>query len=117
MSYSQGDIILVPFPFTDQSGSKRRPAVVVSNSLVNNSNDLIIAQLTTQEIYGPLAVQIDNNDVVTPFKPPHNRQFIYCKKVAVIDKSLIQKKITAIKEDSKKRDVLSRIQSMFDLEQ
>lgn len=26
-----GDVILVPFPFTDQSQSKQRPAVVVSS--------------------------------------------------------------------------------------
>ena len=29
--YSFGTIVLVPFPFTDQSGIKRRPAVVVSS--------------------------------------------------------------------------------------
>lgn len=26
---SFGDVVLVPFPFTDQSGTKKRPAVVV----------------------------------------------------------------------------------------
>jgi mRNA interferase MazF len=29
-SYKQGDVLLVPFPFTDQSGSEQRPAVVIS---------------------------------------------------------------------------------------
>jgi mRNA interferase MazF len=30
--YSFGDVVLVPFPFTDQSGIKRRPAVIVSSA-------------------------------------------------------------------------------------
>jgi len=29
--YEFGDVILVPFPFTDQRTTKRRPAVVVSS--------------------------------------------------------------------------------------
>jgi mRNA interferase MazF len=30
MPYEFGHLVLVPFPFTDQTSSKRRPAVVVS---------------------------------------------------------------------------------------
>ena len=30
-SYSFGDIVLVSFPFTDQSAAKQRPAVVISS--------------------------------------------------------------------------------------
>ena len=29
--YEFGDLVLVPFPFTDQSTVKRRPALVISN--------------------------------------------------------------------------------------
>ncbi len=48
-SYSFGDIVLVPFPFTDQSATKRRPAVVVSsNSYHRSSPDLIIMAVTSQ---------------------------------------------------------------------
>lgn len=30
MRFDFGDVVLVPFPFTDQSGTKKRPAVIVS---------------------------------------------------------------------------------------
>ena len=40
--YNFGDVVLVPFPFTDQSGSKKRPAVVVSSAAYNAARlDLI----------------------------------------------------------------------------
>jgi mRNA interferase MazF len=34
-AYGFGDIVLVPFPFTDQSGAKKRPAVIVSSAAYN----------------------------------------------------------------------------------
>ena len=44
-----GDIVLVPFPFTDQSTSKKRPAVVISSSRYNTERpDLIIMAVTSQ---------------------------------------------------------------------
>ena len=44
-----GDIILVPFPFTDQSTTKRRPAVVVSSEAYHNERpDLVILAITSQ---------------------------------------------------------------------
>ena len=35
MAYAFGDVVLVPFPFTDQTGIKKRPAVVVSSRGIN----------------------------------------------------------------------------------
>jgi hypothetical protein len=43
MSYNQGDIVLVPFPFTIGTSW---PAIVVSNSTVDNTEDVILAQIT-----------------------------------------------------------------------
>ena len=43
--FSFGDVVLVPFPFTDQSGTKNRPAVVVSSSGYNaNRPDIVIIE-------------------------------------------------------------------------
>ena len=48
-AYKQGDVLLVPYPFTDQSGSKRRPSVVVSGDAYNQTHsDVILAPITSQ---------------------------------------------------------------------
>jgi mRNA interferase MazF len=47
--YSFGDVVLVPFPFTDQAGNKKRPAVVISNAAYNAAHrDLVIMAVTSQ---------------------------------------------------------------------
>jgi mRNA interferase MazF len=49
MPYEFGAIVLVPFPFTDQSASKRRPAVVVSNRAYNRVRpDVVVMAVTSQ---------------------------------------------------------------------
>jgi mRNA interferase MazF len=48
-TFNFGDVILVPFPFTDQSGSKQRPAVIISSASYNGQRaDLIIMAITSQ---------------------------------------------------------------------
>jgi mRNA interferase MazF len=48
-NYEVGDVVLVPFPFTDQSASKRRPAVVVSSTAYHaNHINLILMGISSQ---------------------------------------------------------------------
>jgi mRNA interferase MazF len=47
-SFESGDVILVPFPFTDQQSNKKRPAVVVSSPAYHRTrSDIIIMALTS----------------------------------------------------------------------
>ena len=52
--YEFGDILLVPFSFTDQTTTKKRPAVVVSSSAYHLERpDLILLAVTSQVRAGP----------------------------------------------------------------
>lgn len=49
MAHAFGEVVLVPFPFTDQSGTKKRPAVIVSSNGYNaGRRDLVIMAITSQ---------------------------------------------------------------------
>jgi mRNA interferase MazF len=49
MHFDFGDVVLVPFPFTSQTASKKRPAVVVSSPAYNTARpDLVVMAITRQ---------------------------------------------------------------------
>ena len=57
-----GDVVLVPFPFTDQSATKKRPAVVISSqSYHRNHIDLVVMPITSQVrsriVFGEVPIQ------------------------------------------------------------
>jgi mRNA interferase MazF len=52
--FSFGDVVLVPFPFTDQSGTKKRPAAVVSSHVYNASRRDIVIMAITSQVRTPL---------------------------------------------------------------
>lgn len=48
-SHSFGDVLLVPFPFTDLTQTKSRPAVVLSSDAYHHDHyDLVIAAITSK---------------------------------------------------------------------
>ena len=47
-TYRRGDVVLLPFPYTDQSGSKRRPALILSTDAYNTRRaDIIVTPITS----------------------------------------------------------------------
>lgn len=60
--FVKGDIIVVPFPFSDLTQAKRRPALVIS---ALEGNDLILCQITSQSVRDNYAILLDDKDFNT----------------------------------------------------
>jgi len=57
--FVKGDVVVVPFPFSDLSTVKRRPALVVA---APGGDDIILCQITSQQIRDRYAVGITEAD-------------------------------------------------------
>ena len=82
----KGDIVLLPFPFTDLSVMKNRPAVV----LVQNDFDVTVAFITTQLHY-----KKTTDVVISDFKESglKKESLIRVNKIATIDRSIVLGKL------------------------
>lgn len=78
---AKGDVVLIKFPFTDLSGSKLRPAIV----LAETSLDLTVCFVTTQIVWQePTDVLIQPNAANGIRKP----SLIRSSKIATLDRLL-----------------------------
>lgn len=60
----QGDIVLIPVPFTDLSSTKRRPVIVVSNDNYNLSMpDMVVVAMTSTPSTNPYSFSITSVDL------------------------------------------------------
>ena len=57
--YARGDVVVIPFPFSDLSQSKRRPALVIAGS---GPEDFILCQITSKAVRDGLEVAIEDGD-------------------------------------------------------
>ena len=44
--FVKGDVVVIPFPFSDLSGSKKRPALVLADL---PGDDILLCQITSQQ--------------------------------------------------------------------
>jgi mRNA interferase MazF len=62
----QGDIVLIPIPFTDLSSRKRRPVIVISNDAYNQKTaDIVVAAMTSNPISVDYSFTITSADLET----------------------------------------------------
>ena len=57
--FVKGDVVVLPFPFSDLSSSKRRPALVVA---IASADDVILAQITSSSFSDNYAVELADKD-------------------------------------------------------
>jgi mRNA interferase MazF len=92
--YKRGDIVLVSFPFTDLSSSKRRPALVVSPDSFNETmQDLVLAAITSQgAVEG--ALTIDQSDCIEGILP--KKSVLKPAKLFTIHTTLVLREVCAL---------------------
>lgn len=78
----KGDIILIPFPFTDLSGSKKRPALV----LIPRASDITVSFISTQLRWQELMDLLLQPDATNGLKKP---SLVRIGKIATIDQALV----------------------------
>ena len=94
----QRDLLLVPFPFSDQKGKKVRPVVVISNNEFNqNSEDILVAAVTSNISKDKYTSNLANKDL------EEGKLYVDCciklENILKIDKEIIIRKIGKIKKE------------------
>lgn len=93
---NKGDIVLIPFPFTDLTSTKIRPAVVISSNLINQNNqDVIVAFISSI-----VPTQIEPTDFLVTSSDPDfgitglKKDSVFkMAKIVTLNKRLAQRKI------------------------
>ncbi len=103
----KGEVIVLPFPFSDLSASKKRPALVVATL---TGDDVICCQITSEARFDEYAIILNNND----FKDGSLQQtsMIRPNRIFTADKSIISYKAGTLKE-RKVREVEEKIIKIF----
>lgn len=97
ITYNRGDVILVPFPFSNQSATKKRPAVIISSDKYHNvSSDVLIMAITSriEQNTGIGECFINNWQSAGLLKPSAIKPAI-----STIEQSLILKRLGSLSSD------------------
>jgi mRNA interferase MazF len=59
--FVKGDVVILPFPFSDLSSSKKRPAFVLADL---KGDDIILCQITSKNVRNSKAISLKNTDFI-----------------------------------------------------
>jgi mRNA interferase MazF len=106
--FIKGDVVVLPFPFSDLSASKRRPALVLADL---TGNDIILCQITSQQTKDAYAISLTDSDMINgSLKKSSN---IRPNRIFTADKNIILYKIGSI-ASAKSQEVRNKIIEILD---
>ena len=112
-NYSFPEIVLVPFPFTDSSATKKRPVLLLNNSEFSNRTHLIMASMITSSLQSP---QWPGDYEIKEWKEAGllNPSKLRLGKIVTLQSSLILKKLGALSQ-KEIPEVIKNIKEVFGL--
>ncbi len=111
--FNQGDIIVLPVPFSDQTNTKLRPALVISNSQFNNKYpDLILLKITSIGHSLPYDIKLTKKDLI--IGDLIKESTINCGFLITANKNIIKQKIGTISKN-KLDQTKDRLKLLFEL--
>jgi len=100
--YEPGEIVLVPFPFSDLSIIKQRPVLVLSKKEDNEiCEDIITCAITSNLKEDKYSIFIDNNSLSNGKIPTKSK--IKLDKLFTLDKKIVIKKIAKLNKNTFER--------------
>lgn len=109
--YEQGDILLIPIPYTDLTTSKQRPVLVLSNNRYNqNSRDFHVAAITSQLKNLDYSVVIDTSDLAEG--ELRMTSVIRADKLYTLSKRIVKRKFGRVNENVM-NNVIEKINGLF----
>ena len=107
----QRDLLLVPFPFSDQSGKKVRPVIVISNNDFNiASEDIIVVGVTSNISKDKYTINLTDKDLDEG--KLHTNCCIKIENILKLDKELIVKKIGKVNKNTFK-EIVSKLNEII----
>ncbi len=62
--FKRGDIVVLPFPFSDASSAKPCPCLVVAELLYLGATDYLVCMISTHDTSDPQSIELKPSDVV-----------------------------------------------------
>jgi len=101
--FIKGEVVVIPFPFSDLAQAKRRPALVLTELV---GDDLILCQITSKVIKDKYAIAINDDDFEAGgLKKPSN---IRPNRIFTADTHLVLYRVGTIKKE-KLTEVIERV--------